>query len=85
MVWILPLHILAWILISLKLILEKRFSLALWIYRGIFWNVLHINKTIKKRQSVRKYLVDDRLQDIMFGNLGSVALVKKGWRWFFNA
>jgi GT2 family glycosyltransferase len=83
--WMLPLHIFTWILISFKLILEKRFSFALWIYRGILWNGINIMSTVRKSQLRKLYLVNNRIQNIMFGPLEFRALTKKAWRWFLNA
>lgn len=82
--WMVPLHIFFLILLVVKLLLEKRATMAKEVLRGIFWNIINIQRTLKKRQLVRKYLVNDRIQDIMFGPLGFWLLAKKGWRWFQN-
>lgn len=84
LVWMLPLHIFFLILLTIKLLMEKRVTMAKEVMKGIFWNLINIQRIVKKRQLIKKYLVNDRIQDIMFGPLGFWSLAKKGWRWFRN-
>ena len=85
-VWfMLPLNICIWLLLSMKLILQGRFSLALWIYKGILWDIFNIGKTIKKRLQVAGYTPkNDDTDTIMFGPMTITSFLKKGSRWFLN-
>jgi GT2 family glycosyltransferase len=47
---ILPLHILAWLVISFLFLLKGSFKDAWYILAGIWWNVLNINAVLKKRR-----------------------------------
>lgn len=84
LVWMLPLHIFFLILLTVKLLMQKRGKMAKEVLKGTFWNIVNIQKTVKKRQLVRKYLVHDRNIDIMFGPITIKEVISKGWRWFLH-
>lgn len=80
--WMLPLHILGWLFVSLKLILQKRFGSAVWIYRGLWWNSNHLRQTAKKRKFVKIFSrKDNQCGEMLFGDLNMQELILKGWRW----
>lgn len=72
--WILPLHILSWFVVSIKLILQGRTRMAGYIYRGLGWNIKNLRKTLAKRKSPKKI-------KITFGPLGQKEILLKGKRW----
>lgn len=78
--FMLPLHIIAWFIISLKLILQLRFMQSFKIYGGIFWNVLNFKKTLRKRYFVYSKLKTSVPIDI-FGPYSLKLLFSRGWRW----
>ena len=78
LVWMLPLHILTWLIIGLKLILQKHFQMALWLYYGLWWNIKNLPKTLRKRKSVIK---DNKF---MFGPLTVWQLFPKGLKWLLQ-
>lgn len=51
---ILPLHILLWCGIGIWLILKKRIGEGMLVFKGIFWNVLHLPNLAKKRAIIQK-------------------------------
>ena len=80
---ILPLHLLGWFILSLKLILQGRFSSAIWIYKGFWWNIINLPKTVHKRKMVNRYRdKNSKVENILFGNLKIHNLLKKGFKWF---
>ncbi len=85
LMWMLPLHIIFLMSLMTKLLLEKRVQMAKEVLMGIFWNIVNIKKTVRKRQLVRKYLVNGRMIDNMFGPITIKEVISKGWRWFRNA
>jgi len=85
LVWMLPLHFLGWLLLSLKLILQKRFKMALSIYQGLIWNLANPNKILKKRQQINRYRkTNNQLSQIILGNLDFKTILIKGWQWSKN-
>ena len=65
---ILPFHILSWAVISFIFLLKGRVFDAIYILKGIFWNLFNIHTILKKRAFVQKNIrkVDD---DIIFSYL----------------
>ena len=85
LVWMLPLHFLGWIFLSLKLILQKRVNLAGWIYKGLWWNLKNLNKTLKKRKRVAFFTIkDNQCSKIIFGKISPKMLLLKSWQWFYH-
>lgn len=80
--WMLPLHLLGWVFISLKLTLQRRHHSAAWIYRGLGWNLVNLDKTIKKRGVTKGFAKKgNRCTEIMFGPLDLKQLLAKGQEW----
>lgn len=77
LIWILPFHLLAWLVLALKLIFQLRFSAAVSIAKGLVWNLLNLNKTLKKRKN-------PQFVKIILGNANPKTLLIKGWQWFKN-
>lgn len=77
--WMLPVHIFVWVGLSLKQILFGKFYLALWIYKGIWWNIANFARTLNKR-SVSKKLD----KNILFDEISFKLLINKGVTWFKN-
>jgi hypothetical protein len=85
LVWMFPLHILGWVILSLKLILQGRFRSAIWIYKGLGWNLKNINKILRKRRKVASYTTENnKCSQIMFGKIGFKNFFLKGLKWFKN-
>lgn len=83
LLWMLPLHILGWLVLSLKLIIQKRFHLAAWIYRGLEWNVKNLRRVLRKRRMVSSYAAkNNEGEEIVLGQAGLRVLFSKGWGWF---
>jgi len=83
LIWMLPLHILAWGFLSLKLIFQGQFDSIFWIWKGILWNLKNARKTLKKRKKIASYTAkNNQCSKIMFGKTSFMILVQKGWRWF---
>lgn len=83
LLWILPLHILAWIFLSLKLISQRRLLMAVWIYRGLRWNLKNIRKTLMKRKHISSLTIENnQVMNIIFGSLNIRQLFLKGLQWF---
>lgn len=81
--WMLPLHILGWVILSIKLALGKRYRLAAWIYRGLGWNLKNLGHVLRKRKIVSSYPVkNNQCSQIMFGKINLERLCSQGWRWF---
>jgi len=83
LIWMLPLHIFVWFIISLKFILQGKFSSAGWIYKGLWWNLKNINQTIKKRKKVIR-AKRTNIDKIIFGKITARKLFDKGFSWFKN-
>jgi len=83
LIWILPLHVLAWTLLSLKLLFQGRSKLAVSIYQGVWWNLVNFQETVKKRRRVLSERSPHPLYPkIIFGRPGLKQLFLKGRRWF---
>lgn len=81
LIWILPIHILAWLVLSLKQIITGKLNMAWSIYRGIWWNLFNIKKILLKRKINKLRRLEN---NILFGSLKFNSLTQKGWRWFTN-
>ncbi|QQS43493.1 glycosyltransferase family 2 protein [Candidatus Roizmanbacteria bacterium] len=77
--YMVPLHILGWILLSMKLFLQGEFQSAFVIYKGLGWNLLNGYRTLEKKQRII------RKKDVqVFGKITFRKLLQKGWRWFIH-
>lgn len=86
LIWMLPIHFLSWILLSFKLIFQGKFKLALWIYRGLGWDLSHLGKLVSKRKQVRSYTINKYLdKNILFGTLNWGKLLSKGINWVIKS
>lgn len=83
LVWMVPLHFGFLLVLFFKLILERRFKLALGVSRGAFWNAAHLKQTLVKRSRVRGDAHDPSLNFIL-GPAAFKSLIVKGWRWLKN-
>jgi len=79
LLWILPLHLLTWLLISLKLLFQAKFYFCLMIHRGLFWNLTNLPQTIKKRRQIPNKSLP---LSLLFGPLKLKSTFKKGLKWF---
>lgn len=80
--WMLPLHLLGWVFASLKLVLQRRPHSAIWVYRGLWWNLVNVDKTLKKRKVVTSIIAtNNRCAEIIFGPLNLKKILAKGWGW----
>lgn len=85
LIWMLPFHLLAWFFLSLKLIIQRRLTMALWIYKGLGWNLKNLDKVLRKRKKVASYTAkNNQATKIMLGKQSPKNLLAKGWRWFRN-
>jgi len=82
LLWIFPLHSLLWLFIAMLFCVSRRFKDAIWIYKGILWNIANLKNTLKERkriQSLRK------ISDYRLFSLGEInkfsLLMKKGLTW----
>ncbi|MBM4402076.1 MAG: glycosyltransferase [Candidatus Cloacimonetes bacterium] len=83
--WMLPLHVLAWMLLSFKLSAEGRFRQAFWVYRGFLNNLSHLSDLIAKRKTVARFKdPHPDLPKIIYGPLRPKELFLKGVRWLQN-
>ena len=83
LLWLFPLHLLGWAIISLKLIFQKKWEMAGWVWKGLFWNFINMGKIRHKRKSICQFATaDNQAAAIMFGKITIKKLLKKGWRWF---
>lgn len=80
--WVIPLHLLAWIIIMLKQLITGNFTMAFAVFRGLFWNLINLGKTINKRPKIKSKKISKK---ILFGKIKFSALIHKGKRWFSNA
>lgn len=84
-IWIIPLNLTFWIILSLKQMLYSRFSNAMWIYRGIWWNVANLIHTTKKREIIQSLAnKNNQTTKLLLGDISLSKLVIKGYKWFFN-
>lgn len=82
LLWILPLHVAGWVIISIKLIIQGRFDMAGWIYRGLWWNTENLHRTLVKRKYVQSITdTDNEVQRIIFGPSKMKEIFGKGLKW----
>lgn len=85
-VWfMLPLNVIVWLFLALKLLIQGRSNLAVWICKGIWWNIAHLARTLNKRNIIDGYKpADNKAKQIMFGPMNIKQFFMKGARWFFH-
>ncbi len=76
-----PLHVLLWLLLSIRLVFERRAHLSVWILRGLMWNVIHLRSTLAKRKEVRAFARQTPTGAVMYGQMSFKHLFSKGVRW----
>ncbi len=79
--WIIPLHVLGWMLLFFKKVLTGEFKFALAIINGLFWNLINLPKIMQKRGIIKSKNIDRK---ILFGEIKIGSLFNKGLRWFKN-
>lgn len=85
LVIMLSLNLFIWFGLSLKCFVTGRPSYALGIYRGIFWNIRHLSKTLQKRSKILSFKSHNNdTEKIMFGPIGLKQYVNKGLSWLNN-
>ena len=83
MIWMVPLHIFGWLMVSFKLILQGRLSSVVWLYKGLAWNIVHIRKIFEKRKHVQQIKAKTK-QPPLFGRIKLKHLLIKGLNWVKN-
>lgn len=60
---LLPFHLISWFCLSVLFVLKGKPSDALWVIKGIAWNIVHVPSLLKKRFSIQRNLrkVDDKV------------------------
>lgn len=81
--WMLPLHVVMWSLIAIKQLVIGNIQGALWIWRGLGWNIFHFIPTLQQRRHVQYMRTEKQCVDL-FGNVSFIKLIGKGWRWFVH-
>lgn len=81
--WMIPIHFLSLMILSFKLIGQRRVDDSLLVYKSILWNIIHLDKTLMKRK-LNKVYIKNSMAKIMFRPINYLELMKKGWRWFLN-
>jgi GT2 family glycosyltransferase len=79
--WIIPGHVLGWLVLSLKFLIQGRWEMVWGVIRGLFWNLSNIFNTWRKRKSVKR---KEDLGKFVFGNLGWRNFLVKGFFWCKN-
>lgn len=79
--WMLPLHLLGWFIIFLKLLIQRRPIYSLYVLKGILWNFIFIHKTLAKRKVIKR---NRDLSFFILGHLSLHNLLTKGWKWFWR-
>jgi len=82
-VFMVPLYLLGWILISVKLFIKMDLSNFLLVYKGLFWNIVNLKRILKKRSHSRTncYKIPTK---ILFGDINFTKLYRKGLVWLKN-
>lgn len=72
-------HISIWLLFSAYLLITLRINPAIYIIRGILWNLIHVNSTLEKRRLIQdsRIISDDELFKKVFINKGLVYKIKQ--------
>lgn len=81
LLWRLPLHVFSWLLLSLFICMKGEFAKSYAIVRGIGWNILHLNHTLKKRKQIQsKRVISDSYLFQTIGSQKSVSyFAHKAW------
>lgn len=78
----LSLNLVIWFGLSIKCLVTSRPGYAWGIYRGIFWNIRHLSKTLQKRSKILSFKSHNNdTEKLMFGPIGLKQYVKKGLSW----
>lgn len=80
---LLPMAILcvcSWLIISIKTLLTGKFQQAVWVYQGLWWNVTHLRKTLKKRATIQ-HKAHPIPRNILFGPLSFIKLISRAFSW----
>lgn len=80
---ILPIHIFVWIIVSISLLIRKRFADCKAIFRGLFWDLINLKRILKDRNIVqnKRSVRDKDIMPIIMGNYSMFNLFKKGISW----
>ncbi|MDO8497624.1 MAG: glycosyltransferase [bacterium] len=81
LLFMLPLHIAAWIGISLSKLLSLDIPAIMSIYKGLAWNLFHLLSLLKKRRSIQSSSTHIPLSFIL-GPYSMITVLKKGIHWF---
>jgi GT2 family glycosyltransferase len=83
LLWILPFHILGWLILSIAFLCKGKFKDSFWIIKAIFWNIFHFPSIMKKRSIVQKQIrkIPDNqfLEKVMTTKPASFYLRKAGF------
>ena len=83
--WMLPLHILGWGFVCLKLCFTGETKMIIWIVRGLKWDLVHLDKLIDYRRRMKINGGNhNEYERIIFGNIGTRQLISKGFNWLMN-
>ncbi len=77
--YMVPLHILCWFMISVKLALQGDMKSAAAVYHGLGWNIVNSYRTLEKRQGIARTKTVQ-----LYGDLNLGILLQKGLRWFIH-
>lgn len=83
-IWMPILHSISWLMISIKLLFSSKANLSVWIWKGLWWNILHIHQTLQKRSEIYKNIPNASYLTYnynMFGPQIFTSLVRKGLAW----
>lgn len=79
-VWLLPVCVGTWLLVSLKVLMTGSPQKAIWIYKGFWWNIAHIHHTLSKRRRIQRS-AHDVPKEVIYGSISTVELLKRGFGW----
>lgn len=83
--WILPLHLFGWVVVSAKLVIQGRLKEAIAVYSGLDWNLTHWRVVMRKRRKNLSSFRMDRLKSsIVFGKTRVDYLFAKGINWLMR-
>lgn len=83
--WMLPLHVLGWGFVCLKLCFTCEMKMIIWIVRGLRWDLVHLDKLIAKRKKMKTNgLIYSDYERIIFGDMEIWQLITKGFNWLKN-
>ena len=85
LLWLLPLHLAGWALIGTRLIFSRRFAEAAAILQGLWWNLISLPQTIRKRRTIDQLRKkNNQAEKYLFGKIELKELIQQGWRWLKN-